>query len=160
MGHAVPFDFSTDYRPAPGVARLLVGTPPILSLAALECGVLAVAEIGVDRLRKKSMALTELFLDLVDRQCGGFDLEVASPRDPARRGSQVSLHHPDGYAIMQALIAAGVVGDFRAPDLLRFGFAPAYVRFVDVWDAVAALHEVLEGGGWDRPEHRQRRKVT
>ena len=160
MGHAAPFEFATSYQPAPGVARLLVGTPPILSLAALECGVESVAEIGISQLRAKSIALTELFIGLVDRDCGGHGLELGSPRDPARRGSQVALRHPEGYAVMQALIAAAVIGDFRPPDLLRFGFAPAYVRFVDVWDAVARLRGILERRSWDRPEHRVRRKVT
>ena len=160
MGHAAPFEFATSYQPAPGVARLLVGTPPILSLCALECGVESVAEIGISQLRAKSVALTELFIGLVDRDCGGHGLELGSPRDPARRGSQVALRHPEGYAVMQALIAAAVIGDFRPPDLLRFGFAPAYVRFVDVWDAVARLRGILERRSWDRPEHRVRRKVT
>jgi kynureninase len=160
MGHGAPFDFSVGYEPAPGIARLQVGTPPILSLAALECGVAIVAEIGIERLRAKSIALTELALALVDRDCGGRGLEAASPRDPMRRGSHVSLRHASGYAIMQALIAAGVVGDFRAPDLLRFGFAPAYLRYVDVWDAVTTLREILDSGAWDRPEFHERRKVT
>jgi kynureninase len=160
MGHAAPFEFATDYRPAAGVARLRVGTPPILSLAALECGVASVAAAGVERLRAKSVALTELFIGLIERDCREYGPEVVSPRDPARRGSQVSLRHGDGYAIVQALIDAGVVGDFRAPDLLRFGFAPAYLRFVDVWDAVAALKRVMDDSSWDRPEYRVRARVT
>jgi kynureninase len=142
------------------VARLRVGTPPILSLAALECGVASVAAAGVERLRAKSVALTELFIGLIERDCREYGPEVVSPRDPARRGSQVSLRHGDGYAIVQALIDAGVVGDFRAPDLLRFGFAPAYLRFVDVWDAVAALKRVMDDSSWDRPEYRVRARVT
>jgi kynureninase len=160
MGHAAPFEFATTFQPAPGVARLLVGTPPILGLAALECGAASVAEVGVERLRAKAVALSELFIGLVDRDCAGWGLELASPRDPARRGSQIALRHRDGYAVMQALIAAGVIGDFRPPDLMRFGFAAAYLRFVDIWDAVAALREILAGRSWDRPEHRTRRKVT
>jgi kynureninase len=160
MGHEAPFDFDTAYRPAPGVGGLRVGTPPILSLAALECGVASVAETGVDALRSKSVALTELFIALVERECVGHGFELASPRESARRGSQVSFRHSDGYAIMQALIANGVVGDFRAPDLLRFGFAPAYVRYVDVWNAVASLREIVEGGKWDRAEYKKRAKVT
>jgi kynureninase len=160
MGHAAPFDFETSYRPAGGVGQLRVGTPPILSLAALECGVEGIAGLGVERLRAKSIALGELFIALVERECAGHRLELASPRDACRRGSQVSLRHPEGYAIVQALAAAGVVGDFRAPDLLRFGFAPAYVRFVDIWDAVAALRAIMESGSWDLPQHRERAKVT
>jgi kynureninase len=160
MGHAAAFDFEPRYEPAAGVGRLRVGTPPILSLAALECGVESIAEIGVDRLRTKSVALSELLIAAVEHECDGFGFELASPREASSRGSQVSLRHPNGYAIMQALIGEGVIGDFRAPDLLRFGFAPAYVRFVDVWDAVAVLRRVMTERLWDRPEYRSRSKVT
>lgn len=160
MGHAAAFDFKTMYVPAPGVKRLRVGTPPILSLAALECGVELIAAIGVERLRAKSVALADLFASLVEQECSGFSFELASPGEASRRGSQVSLRHPEGYAIVQALIAAGVVGDFRAPDILRFGLAPAYIRFVDVWDAVAALRGIMETRAWDRAEFRARARVT
>jgi kynureninase len=160
MGHAQPFAFDVRYRPASGIARLACGTPAILSLAALECGVETIERGGVARLRSKSVALTELFIRLVERECAGLGLTLASPLDPARRGSQVSLRHPEGYAIVQALIARGVIGDFRAPDLLRFGFAPAYLRFADAWDAVAALRAVMTEREWDRPQHRARAKVT
>jgi len=160
MGHQAPFEFDIEYRPAPGVGRLLVGTPPILSLAALESGVRGIVEIGVEALRSKSVALTELFIALVERECAGHGFELASPREADRRGSQVSLRHPEGYAIVQALIADGVIGDFRAPDLLRFGFAPAYVRYVDVWDAVASMKRIMEDGSWDRDDYRTRAKVT
>ena len=160
MGHAQPFDFSPEYRPAEGIARLQAGTPSVLALAALACGVATVRQAGIDRLREKSVALGEMLRGLVARDCAGFGLELASPREPERRGSQVSFRHPEGYAIIQALIAAGVIGDFRTPDILRFGLAPAYVRFVDVWDAAAALHRVLEDRLFDRPELRQRRTVT
>jgi kynureninase len=160
MGHAKPFAFDPRYRPAPGIARLLCGTPPILSLAALECGVETIARAGVARLRRKSMALTDLFVRLVEQECPGSGLALASPREAERRGSQVALRHPEAFAIVQALIARGVIGDFRAPDILRFGFAPAYLRFADVWDAVAALRVVLERREWERPAHRARAKVT
>lgn len=151
MGHAEPFAFSPVYAPAPGIARFLCGTPPILSLAALECGVASIADAGIAALRAKSLALTTCFIDMVDARCGeaGLDaLELVSPREPAHRGSQVSFR-PKGklvgetYAIVQALIARGVIGDFRAPDILRFGFAPAYLRFVDAFDAAEALADVL-----------------
>lgn len=160
MGHAEPFAFATGYRPAEGALRLQVGTPPIFSLAALELGVSVIAETGVERLWAKSCALTSLFLELVEPVCAAHGLELASPREPERRGSQVSLRHPQGYAIVQALAARGVVGDFRAPDILRFGFAPAYLRFVDVRDAVRILDEVMTDRSWDRPQFHQRRKVT
>ena len=151
LGHAAPFDFSSDYRPAAGMARFICGTPPVLSLAALECGVdtvlAAEARGGLAAIRQKSIALTDLFIDLVESRCPGLGLELVTPRDPGERGSQVSLAHAGGaYAIVQALIARGVIGDFRAPDLLRFGFTPLYTRFVDVWDAVDRLHQVLKDG--------------
>jgi len=160
MGHADPFEFGPEYRPAPGVASLSVGTPPILSLAALQCGVETVAEIGIRRLRAKAMELSEMFIAGVERECRGHGLELASPRNPERRGNQVSFHHSEGYAIMQALIARGVIGDFRAPDLLRFGFAPAYLRYADVWDAVDALAGIMDSNEWDQPRFRVRAKVT
>jgi kynureninase len=160
MGHQAPFEFDTSYRPAPGVARLRVGTPPILSLAALECGVAVIAEIGIDRLRVKSEELTDLFIGVIERECSGHGIEIVTPKDRHRRGSQVSLRHPDGYAIVQALIAAGVVGDFRSPDILRFGFAPAYLRYVDVWDAAVRLRDIMVERRWDRPEYRRQAKVT
>jgi len=160
MGHETPFEFDTRYRPADGVARLKVGTPPILSLAALECGVAAIAEIGVDRLRTKSEELTDLFIGLIERECGVCGIEVVTPRERDRRGSQVSLRHPEGYAIVQALIAAGVIGDFRSPDILRFGFAPAYLRYVDVWDAATRLRDIMVEDRWERPEYRKMAKVT
>jgi kynureninase len=160
MGHAAPFEFATGYRPAPGIARLLCGTPPILSLAALACGVEVVAGAGIERLRRKSLALTELFIALVERECAGHGFELASPRESSRRGSQVSFRHPQGYAVMQALIHDGVIGDFRPRDLLRFGFAPAYIRFVDVWDAAARLRRIMDERSWDRPELHVRAKVT
>ncbi len=160
MGHAAPFAFGPRYEPAPGVARLLCGTPPVLSLAALECGVLTIARAGIPRLRRKSLALTDLFVRLVEQECDGFGFALASPREAERRGSQVSLRHPEGYAIVQALIARGVIGDFRTPDILRFGFAPAYVRFADAWDAALALRAVMENREWQRPEFQAPRKVT
>ena len=160
MGHQAPFDFDTEYRPATGIGRLRVGTPPILSLAALDVGVAGIVEVGIDALRSKSVALTELFIALVERDCGGYGFEIASPHAADRRGSQVSLRHPQGYAIVQALIDEGVVGDFRAPDLLRFGFAPAYTRHVAVWAAVGALRRIMDERTWDRPQYRTRARVT
>jgi kynureninase len=169
MGHASPFDFSAAYRPASGISRYLCGTPPVLSLVALECGVDTVLAASMDLLRAKSIALTQCFIDLVERRCAGHGLSLASPRDPERRGSQVSFARDQGgYAIVQALIARGVVGDFRAgdpahedtPDILRFGFTPLYTRFVDAWDAVEHLRQVLESGEWTQPRFNRRAAVT
>jgi len=160
MGHSSPFDFGTGYTPSTGVEQLQVGTPPILSLTALEHSVSLIAEIGIDRLWAKSQQLTQLFIDLTEPIAADHGLELATPRDPARRGSQVSLRHPQGYAIVQALAAEGVVGDFRAPDLVRFGFAPAYLRFTDVWDAATILAGIMDTRDWDQPKFHERRRVT
>ena len=157
-GHARPFDFEQDYQPAPGMARLLVGTAPQLGLIALEAALSAFDGVDLQALRAKSMALTDLFIALVQAQVPGFGL--LSPRDATRRGSQVALTHPEGYAIVQALIARGVIGDFRAPDILRFGFAPLYVGHADVWQAVAVLQDIMAQQTWMQPEFRQRKAVT
>lgn len=160
MGHAAPFDFRREYRPAPGILRALCGTPPVLSIAALDSALDVVLRAGVGRLRRKSLALTGTFMTLIEQECPGFGFEIVTPREDDRRGSQVSLRHDNGYEIMQALIARGVVGDFRTPDILRFGFAPLYLRFADVWDAAAALRDVMERRAWDRDEYRRRAAVT
>ncbi|HET6521106.1 MAG TPA: kynureninase [Geminicoccaceae bacterium] len=160
FGHARPFAFDPEYRPAAGITRFQCGTPPVLSLRALEAGVGLAAEADLRLVRAKSVALTDLFIRLVERECGGHGFALASPREGAVRGSQVSLRHPEGYPIVQALIRRGVVGDFRSPDILRFGFAPLYVRYGDVWDAVATLREVMETRAWDRPEFKVWAAVT
>ena len=160
LGHDAPFDFATSYRPAAGIRQYVVSTPSILALAALEEGVDLLLQADLSELRAKSQALTEAFITLVEARCAGLGLSLATPRDPARRGSQVSFAHDHSYAVMQALIARGVIGDFRAPDLLRFGFSPLYIRHVDVWDAAEALRDVLVSGAWQRPEFQQRAAVT
>jgi kynureninase len=165
MGHASGFDFEPGYAPAAGITRYLCGTPPVIGMAALECGVdtLLAAEPlgGLQALRAKSLALTDLFLRLVDERCAGHGLVNITPSEHTQRGSQVCLTRADGaYAIVQALIARGVVGDFRAPDVLRFGFTPLYLRHADVWDAVEHLRQVLENGEWQEPRFNQRAAVT
>lgn len=160
LGHAQPFAFEVDYRPAQGIARALCGTPPILSLTALACGVDIALEAPMSAVRAKSLALTDLFIAPVEQRCAPHGLRLVTPREHDRRGSQVCFAHPHAFPIMQALIARGVIGDFRAPDILRFGFAPLYVRYTDVWDAAHILAEVLASRAWDRPEFWQRAKVT
>ena len=158
MGHAAPFAFDDDYRPAPGIERLLCGTPGVLAMGALEVGVDLIAEIGVAPLYAKSQKLSEFF-----RQClaeRGVDLDLVSPEAPDARGSQLSFCHEEAYAICQALIARGVIGDFRDPDILRFGFAPAYLRFADMAQAALHLAQVLESREWQRAEFRERAAVT
>jgi kynureninase len=164
MGHAAPFAFTPDYVPAGGITRFLCGTPPILSLAALECGVDSVLAAephgGLAAIRDKSVALTDLLIELVESRCHGHDLSLVTPRNADERGSQVCFAHEAGYAIVQALIERRVIGDFRAPDILRFGVAPLYTRFVDVWDAVDRLKDVLESGQWREPRFSVRAAVT
>ncbi|MCD1622608.1 kynureninase [Citromicrobium bathyomarinum] len=156
FGHAQPFAFSDEYEPAEGVKRLLAGTPPVLAMAALESGVELIAEIGMEALVAKSRALSEFFRECV----AGLDLDLVSPREPAQRGSQLSFRHENAYALSQALIARGVIGDFRDPDILRLGFAPAYLRFADIAEAARHLAEVLETGEWERDEYSTRAAVT
>ena len=160
LGHAEPFAFAPDFRPAAGIAAALVGTPPVLGLAALQVGVELALEAPMPSVRDKSLQLGDLFAALVARNCAGHGLRLITPDAPARRGSQISYAHPGAYPIMQALIARGVIGDVRAPDILRFGLTPLTLRFVDVWDAVAVLGEVLDSGAWRGPQFQARRKVT
>jgi kynureninase len=158
LGHEAPFAFDLDYRPGRGIERMRVGTPPILQLAALDAAMEVWEIADIADVRARSVELAEAFIAGVEAACPG--LALASPRDPEARGSQVSFRHPEGYAIMQALIARGVVGDFRAPDILRFGFAPLYIGASEVARAVAVLSEVMAGRLWDRAEYRARAAVT
>ncbi len=160
LGHASPFEFAPGYRAADGIRQYVVSSPSILAMAALEEGVDLMLKADPAALRSKSLALTDGFIQLVESRCAGLGLVLATPRDPARRGSQVSFSHESAFAVMQALIARGVIGDFRAPDLLRFGLTPLYLRHVDVWDAVGILRDVLTTGTWQRAEFQTRSEVT
>ena len=159
MGHADPFAFVDDYRPVSGINRFLTGTPPILAMAALDAGIGTFEGIAMADVEAKSRRLSQLFVEEVEARCGD-EVRLASPRDPARRGSHVVFAHPEGYAVMQALIARGVIGDFRAPDLMRFGFTPLYTRFADVVGAAEILADILASREWDQPRFRTRAKVT
>ncbi|NKX45720.1 kynureninase [Roseicyclus persicicus] len=158
LGHAAPFAFDLAYRPAPGVERMRVGTPPVLQMSALEAAMEVWEGVEMADLRAASIALSETFIREVEARCPG--LTLASPRDPAQRGSQVSFRFEHGYAAMQALIARDVIGDFRAPDIMRFGFTPLYVDEGDVVRAAEVLEEVIGGRLWDRPEYMARQRVT
>jgi kynureninase len=158
MGHAQPFAFTDEYRPAPGIDRFLVGTPPMLSLAALESGVESFEGADMAALWAKSVALFELFAGLVEAHCP--ELACISPREPERRGSHISFRHPNAFELCQALIADGVIGDFRAPDVVRFGLTPLYLGFEDVWRAVERMRAILETGRWRDPRYAVRGKVT
>ncbi len=161
FGHADPFGFAPHYRPAGDITQYLCGTPPVISMVALEAALDLWDGIDMRQIHAKARQLTGYFIDLVEARCGGHDLALISPRDAMRRGAQVAFTHPTGgHAIIAALIAEGVIGDFRAPDVLRFGFAPLYTRFVDVWHAVDRLADILDQRRWDQPEFHLRRKVT
>jgi kynureninase len=156
MGHAAPFAFDAGYKPRLGVARFASGTPGILSLAALD-GALAAFD-GIDP--RMAALKAQRLGDLVVARTKAMGLECISPTDGARRGGHVSVRHEEGYAVVQALIAAKVIADFRAPDAMRFGVSPLFVRYVDVWDAMDVLEHVLASGAWDRPEFKKRAAVT
>ena len=159
-GHAAPFAFDLEYKPAPGIIRNQCGTQPILSLAALDAALDVWDDVDMTVLRAKSLALCKTYIDLVEQRCAAHGVKVAGPRDMNERGSHVSIHHPQGYAVMQALIAANVVGDFRAPDMMRFGFTPLYTSFAEVWDAVDILARILDKREWDQPQFLAKKAVT
>jgi kynureninase len=158
LGHERPFAFDLHYRPGDGVDRMRVGTPPILALAALDAALDAWDEVDMADVRKKSVALCELFITEVEARCS--ELTLGSPRDGTKRGSQVSFLHDEGYAIMQALIARGVIGDFRAPNAIRFGFTPLYIGEAEVTAAVDILADIMTNRLWDQPQFKKKALVT
>jgi kynureninase len=159
-GHARPFAFEQGFDASSGIRRFQCGTQPILSLRALKGALDIWADVDMQVLRAKSIALTDLFIQLVESRCEGLGLALGSPRDGARRGSQVSFAHDNAYAVMQALIERGVIGDFRAPETIRFGFTPLYTSFRDVWQAVGILEDILRSGAWQEPRFAVRAAVT
>lgn len=159
-GHAEPFAFEQDYRPADNIRQTLTGTQPILSLAALECGLDIFGRADMVKIREKSLNLGDYFIDLMEEYCGAYGFTLATTRSRESRGSQISFRHEQGFAIMQALIADNVMGDFRSPDIIRFGFAPLYIRYVDIWDAVMRLQTIMENDFWQKPEYNKLTAVT
>ncbi|MBV6324769.1 kynureninase [Duganella violaceipulchra] len=143
-GHAAPFAMAPDFAPTDGIGRALCGTQPVVSLAMVECGLDVFGQTSMAAIRAKSLALTDLFIELVEQRCADHPLGLVTPREHARRGSQVSFTHPHGYAVMAALIARGVIGDYREPAIMRFGFTPLYTSYADVWDAVDILRDILD----------------
>lgn len=160
FGHTRQFAMESNYAPSAGIARYLCGTQPITSLAMVECGLEIFAQTDMASLRTKSLALTDLFITLVESRCAAHGVTLITPREHARRGSHVSFEHPEGYAVIQALIARGVIGDYREPRIMRFGFTPLYTRFTEVWDAVEILGEILDQKAWDQPQFKVRNSVT
>ena len=160
FGHARPFDFERHFDPDSGIRRFVCGTQPILSLRALQSGLEIYQDVSLQQVREKSMALTDLFIKLLKNECAAWELEIISPEDASQRGSQVAVSHPEGYAVMQALISRGVIGDFRAPNLMRFGFAPLFLSYQDIHDAVKQLKQILESEEWNQEAFLQKSKVT
>jgi kynureninase len=160
LGHTAPFGFEDSYRPAAGIGRFICGTPGVLGMSALEASLDLLRGLDIGDIERKGRQLGQTFIALVERRCAGFGLTLASPRDPAQRGCHVAFRHPDGYPIMRALIERGVIGDFREPDVLRFGFAPLYLRYHDVQDAVEILRDVLSNGAWRNARYAERESVT
>jgi kynureninase len=158
LGHAAPFDFAPDYRPATGVDALRVGTPPILSMSALDAALDAFAGVDMAAAKRKADAMFDLFVAEIEARAP--ELEILTPRDASRRGSQINLRHPEAYAVVQALIARGVIGDFRQPDIIRLGLTPLYLRYEDVYRAAEILGDVITSRAWDKPELKRRAKVV
>lgn len=158
MGHEDPFAFSPDYNPAGGIERMRVGTPPVIQMAILDCALDVWDGVDMNALRTRSVELSETFVAEVERDCG--TLELASPRDPANRGSQVSFRFEEGYAVTQALISEGIIGDFRAPDIIRFGFCPLYNTPQEIRTAASTLARIVNRKQWDRPEFITKKAVT
>ena len=159
-GHADPFGFERDYRPVEDVRQMLTGTQATVSLSIAEIGIDIMLRADMNQIREKSMRMTDLFIELVEERCGEYGFELISPRDASSRGSQVSFHNDDGYSIIRAMHDNGVICDFRAPGKTRFGFAPLYIRYIDVWDAVDRLHDILANETWKEPQYQVRATVT
>ena len=160
FGHASPFTFEEDYRPADGIARFMCGTPQVLGLTALECGVDLMLRANIRELRRKSVRLGQLFIERMEQRCAGFGFQLISPADPELRGSQISYAHTNGYEIVQALKERDVIGDFRAPNVLRFGLTPLYLRYADIVELVERLRDICATRAWDKPDYRERAAVT
>ncbi len=159
-GHGAPFAMSPQYAPAKGIGRFLCGTQPVTSLAMVECGLDIFAQTSMSALRAKSLRLTDTFIELVESRCAKHPLTLVTPRAHTRRGSQVSFAHPDGYALVAALIERGVIGDYREPRIARYGFTPLYTSFTEVWDAVEIMRDVLDSGAYRDARFAVRTAVT
>ena len=159
-GHARPFAFEKDFQAAEGIRRFRTGTQPVLSLRGLQAGLEIAQKVDLHLVRKKSQRLTQLFIELVEKRCLNFGLTLQSPFDPEKRGSQVALHFENGFAVIQALVTRKIIADFREPGIMRFGFAPLYIRYTDVWDAAEALADVLKTEEWREKRFQQKHEVT
>lgn len=159
-GHQQPFNMAPSYSPAKGIRRYLCGTQPMVSMSLIECGVDLFLQTNMHAIRTKSLQLTDLLINLVQQECADFGLEIITPKEHQHRGSHVSLRHPEGYAIVQALIQRGVIGDYREPAVIRLGVTPLYLSYTDIWQAVQHLQQVLQLKEWDQPQYHTRGQVT
>jgi kynureninase len=160
MGHIQPFEFAVNYQPANDICKYICGTPPIIAYKAIESGLTVFEQVSMNVVREKSIKLSEMFIQLMQQECIKFGFELFSPRNAEQRGSQVSFTHGNGFSIMQTLISHSVVGDFRQPNILRFGFSPLYMRFEDVWHAVICLREIMQTKEWQSEQFNKRGYVT
>ena len=160
MGHIQPFEFVVNYQPANDICKYICGTPPIIAYKAIESGLTVFEQVSMNVVREKSIKLSEMFIQLMQQECIKFGFELFSPRNAEQRGSQVSFTHGNGFSIMQTLISHSVVGDFRQPNILRFGFSPLYIRFEDVWHAVICLREIMQTKEWQSEQFNKRGYVT
>ncbi|MEO1839663.1 MAG: aminotransferase class V-fold PLP-dependent enzyme, partial [Candidatus Lambdaproteobacteria bacterium] len=159
-GHARPFAFENNFHAAEGIRRFRTGSQPVLSLRGLQAGLEIAQEVDLQQVRKKSQRLTQLFIELIESGCRNYGVTLQSPTEPDKRGSQVALYFENGFSVIQALIARKIIGDFREPGIMRFGFAPLYLRYTDVWDAAEALADVLKKEEWREERFRQKHEVT
>ena len=160
LGHSDPFAFDRKYVPANNINKFICGTPSILSYKAVESGLDVFDGISMEQVRKKSTQLSELFIELIEQECGEFGFKLFSPNDASQRGSQISYRHKNAYPIMQSLISRGIIGDYREPNILRFGISPLYMRYEDVWSAIMCLKNIMQANEWDSSNFKIRNYVT
>ncbi len=160
LGHIKPFDFEVEYQPANDINKFICGTPPIIAYKAIESGLEIFKDLSIIEIREKSIKLSEMFIQLMQQECTEFGFMLFSPKNSEQRGSQISFLHENAYFIIQALISHGIIGDYREPNVMRFGISPLYMRFEDVWNAITCLREIMQTGEWQSEKFKNKNYVT
>jgi len=160
LGHIKPFDFEVEYKPANDINKFICGTPPIIAYKAIESGLEIFKDLSIIEIREKSIKLSEMFIQLMQQECTEFGFMLFSPKNSDQRGSQISFLHENAYPIIQALISHGIIGDYREPNVMRFGISPLYMRFEDVWNAITCLREIMQTGEWQSEKFKNKNYVT
>ena len=160
LGHIKPFDFEVEYQPANDINKFICGTPPIIAYKAIESGLEIFKDLSIIEIREKSIKLSEMFIQLMQQECTEFGFTLFSPKNSEQRGSQISFLHENAYSIIQALISHGIIGDYREPNVMRFGISPLYMRFEDVWNAITCLREIMQTGEWQSEKFKNKNYVT